>query len=162
MRAFIDGRSPVMAHGARAMPVWGYEFWIEEGADIEAETEARLLIDRLIEHLRSLQRPTAPEIDGAALYARFCSACHGIRGDGDGPVAGAMLVTMPNLRSLAERNDGAFPADAIASYIDGRRFPQAHGERQMPVWGEIFESVDEESSRMRIDALVEHLRGIQY
>jgi mono/diheme cytochrome c family protein len=52
----IDGRSVVIAHGTRFMPVWGYEFWVEEGADREAEAEVRQIIDRLIDYLRALQR----------------------------------------------------------------------------------------------------------
>jgi mono/diheme cytochrome c family protein len=149
------------------MPVWGYEFWIEEGADIAAERGARLLIDRIIEHMRDFQQSTDGQISGATTYAQYCSACHGTRAEGDGPVAEAMRVTMPNLRSLAERNDGDFPADAVASYIDGRRLPQAHGERYMPVWGEVFSSEVERrpnavDPQIRIDALVDFLRDIQY
>jgi len=53
----IDGRSPVIAHGTRRMPVWGAEFWIEEGGDIEAEARAREMIGRLIEFLESIQVP---------------------------------------------------------------------------------------------------------
>ena len=34
VRDMIDGRSPVLSHGPREMPVWGREFWVEEGADI--------------------------------------------------------------------------------------------------------------------------------
>lgn len=59
----IDGRSVVIsAHGTRVMPVWGYEFWIEEGADVEAEAEVRTVISRLIEYLRSIQvRPVSQQ-----------------------------------------------------------------------------------------------------
>ena len=52
----IDGRSVVIAHGTRYMPVWGYEFWVEEGADREAEQEVRQIIARLVDYLRALQR----------------------------------------------------------------------------------------------------------
>ena len=55
VREIIDGRSVVIAHGTRFMPVWGYEFWIEEGADIVAEEEAHIMIDRLVDYLRSIQ-----------------------------------------------------------------------------------------------------------
>jgi mono/diheme cytochrome c family protein len=59
IRESIDGRGVVItAHGTRFMPVWGYEFWIEEGADILAEERARETIDRLVEYLRSIQRGT--------------------------------------------------------------------------------------------------------
>jgi len=55
IRETIDGRSPVLAHGSRTMPVWGYEFWVEEGADITAESDARELIRRLVAYLESIQ-----------------------------------------------------------------------------------------------------------
>jgi mono/diheme cytochrome c family protein len=57
IRDVIDGRGiDTRAHGAREMPVWGYEFWIEEGADRAAQQAARDAINKLIEHLRSVQR----------------------------------------------------------------------------------------------------------
>ena len=37
------------------MPVWGYELWVEEGADITAESDARELIRRLVAYLESIQ-----------------------------------------------------------------------------------------------------------
>lgn len=55
IRETIDGRSLVVAHGTRFMPVWGYEFWIEEGADATAEAEARGVINRLVDYLRAIQ-----------------------------------------------------------------------------------------------------------
>lgn len=51
----IDGRSPVLAHGTRSMPVWGFEFWFEEGGDIEAEGRARTMIAALLDYLESIQ-----------------------------------------------------------------------------------------------------------
>ena len=57
VRETIDGRSLAMVHGPRYMPVWGYEFWIEEGADILAEEETRMVIARLVNFLRSIQQP---------------------------------------------------------------------------------------------------------
>jgi mono/diheme cytochrome c family protein len=63
VREIIDGRALVVAHGTRSMPVWGYEFWIEEGGDAPAEADARELIDRLVRHVRSVQEvqdPTDP------------------------------------------------------------------------------------------------------
>jgi len=55
LRETIDGRNLVIAHGARAMPVWGYEFWWEDGADVEAEATARETISKLLDFLRSIQ-----------------------------------------------------------------------------------------------------------
>lgn len=60
IREVIDGRSVVIAHGTRYMPVWGYEFWVEEGADVVAEEEARIMIDRLVNFLQSIQYAMDP------------------------------------------------------------------------------------------------------
>ena len=57
VRDVIDGRGIDMrAHGTRTMPVWGYEFWVEEGGDSVAQRAVRDAISKLVEHLRSLQR----------------------------------------------------------------------------------------------------------
>jgi mono/diheme cytochrome c family protein len=60
VRDVIDGRALVVAHGTRTMPVWGYEFWIEEGADAPAEADARELIDRLVRYVLSVQQIRDP------------------------------------------------------------------------------------------------------
>lgn len=55
IRDAIDGRGvEVVAHGTRVMPVWGYEFFVEEGADIIAETEVRDAIARLVDYIAEL------------------------------------------------------------------------------------------------------------
>jgi hypothetical protein len=57
VRDVIDGRGiDMQAHGTRTMPVWGYEFWVEEGADVNAQRVVRDAITKLVEHLRSVQR----------------------------------------------------------------------------------------------------------
>jgi mono/diheme cytochrome c family protein len=57
VRDVIDGRGiDTRAHGTREMPVWGYEFWVEEGGDVNAQRAVRDAINKLVEHLRSIQR----------------------------------------------------------------------------------------------------------
>ncbi len=57
VRDTIDGRGvDIRAHGTRAMPVWGYEFWVDEGGDVVAQKVVRAAINRLVDYLRSLQR----------------------------------------------------------------------------------------------------------
>ena len=56
VRKVIDGRERVVFHGTRYMPVWGYEFWVEEGADEAAEARVEIIVGNLIEYLRSIQR----------------------------------------------------------------------------------------------------------
>jgi mono/diheme cytochrome c family protein len=110
---------------------------------------------------------TLEQPSGERVFATHCASCHGTMGEGDGPVAPAISVAVPNLRALNQRYGGAFPADEVARYIDGRDLPDAHGERQMPVWGDVFEATENivsgaEAPATRIAALLEHLRAIQY
>lgn len=111
--------------------------------------------------------PAAVPPSGAMTFATHCASCHGAQGEGDGPVATTMAVAVPNLRVLAQRNGGEFPAEAVASYIDGRALPAAHGTRLMPVWGDVFAGtqrlvVDAASPEGRIAAVIDFLREIQY
>jgi mono/diheme cytochrome c family protein len=103
---------------------------------------------------------------GARLYFNHCAACHGEAGEGTGPVATSMRVTMPNLRTLARRNGGVFPADAVTAYVDGREMNMAHGDRQMPIWGDVFKGADQEAAprtvRRRIAAVVDFVSQLQY
>jgi mono/diheme cytochrome c family protein len=111
------------------------------------------------------QQPSAPS--GAATFATHCAACHGPNGEGDGPVAGTMRVTVPNLRTLTARNQGVFPAETVASYIDGRDLPASHGDRYMPIWGDVFDATgrlvnEATGADARIEAVVSYLRELQF
>ncbi|MCK6371402.1 MAG: c-type cytochrome [Gammaproteobacteria bacterium] len=70
---------------------------------------------------------------GAELYGRLCASCHGPAGRGDGPVAAALKVAVPDLARLG--GGAGFPADRVRDVIDGRAVISAHGTRTMPVWG---------------------------
>jgi mono/diheme cytochrome c family protein len=60
VREIIDGRAVLPAHGTRPMPVWGYELEAQAGAGeptaASPRDTAQTLIDRLVEHLRAMQR----------------------------------------------------------------------------------------------------------
>lgn len=54
VRGIIDGRADVKAHGPRAMPVWGEEFYVStEGI---GQRQARDRVDALTEYLRAMQQ----------------------------------------------------------------------------------------------------------
>jgi mono/diheme cytochrome c family protein len=108
----------------------------------------------------------AQEPTGASLFLTHCATCHGAEGEGGGPVASVMSISVPNLRAIAMRNGGVYPAGDVAAYIDGREQPAAHGSRTMPVWGDFLGAADaknaEESVRTRIAALVSFIERLQY
>lgn len=56
VRRTIDGRWDRRAHGARDMPVWGWQLYgsaVENDAEERARVDA--MIERLVEYLRSIQ-----------------------------------------------------------------------------------------------------------
>jgi len=75
---------------------------------------------------------------GKALYERYCASCHGTSGKGDGPVASALAVPPTNLTLLAQTR-GKLDEQHLMAVIDGRRLVAAHGPREMPVWGAVFD-----------------------
>ncbi len=107
-----------------------------------------------------------PPPSGADMFAIHCMSCHGPTGEGDGSVAAILTVSVPNLRTLTRRSGGEFPAAAVASYIDGRDLPVAHGDRLMPAWGDVFDATSEalpgaERAELRVQAVVEYVRELQ-
>lgn len=74
---------------------------------------------------------------GKALYARYCTACHGENADGDGPMRPVLVIRPADLRRLAVENDGVFPLRRVIWRIDGRDPVLSHGS-MMPVYGEVF------------------------
>ena len=53
VRGIIDGRADVKAHGTRAMPVWGQEFYVS--AEGVGQRQAKDRVDALTEYLRRMQ-----------------------------------------------------------------------------------------------------------
>ena len=75
---------------------------------------------------------------GRSAYLQYCGACHGPNGEGDG-IAGTLMKTKPtDLTRIAERNEGSFPFLKVMRFIDGTEDVRAHGDPDMPVWGEVF------------------------
>ena len=100
---------------------------------------------------------------GRQIYLDRCASCHGLTGEGDGPVAHALSTPPANLRRLSERFGNPLPEDQVARFIDGRAEVKAHGPRDMPVWGKRFyaETHNERAVRAMIAELVGYLQSIQ-
>jgi mono/diheme cytochrome c family protein len=92
---------------------------------------------------RGKEEQAARVAAGQRLFAAYCSSCHGALGLGNGPVAPALRTAPADLTRIAERNGGAFDPARVAAYIDGRTRIEAHGDREMPVWGRMFDDRNE-------------------
>lgn len=111
---------------------------------------------------------------GKMEYHSACASCHGLTGKGDdGPLKSLLTIPVPNLTVLAKNNKGVFPFDKVYQIIDGRQEVKAHGPRDMPVWGNAFNSQSslyfenyppqdsESAARSRIIAITEYLYRLQ-
>lgn len=111
---------------------------------------------------------------GKLEYEWNCAICHGLKGKGDGPYAdiGMLTVRVPDLTTLAKRNNGVFPLQRVYNVIDGTEALKAHGTRDMPIWGPVYraevakEYFDvpfnaEAYVRAHILALIEYINRLQ-
>lgn len=100
---------------------------------------------------------------GVDLYLRYCAACHGKDGKGDGPVAPALKAAPGDLTVLAQKNGGKFPLGEVRQLLGDRSSTPAHGSQEMPIWGPVFRrmSPDENVAKLRADNLMRYLESIQ-
>ena len=104
-------------------------------------------------------------------YDSNCVACHGNNLKG-GAYIEFLKVTPPDLTLLSKKNGGTFPLERVYSVIDGRHQVQAHGPRDMPIWGKDYQIKSgefyadnyhdpEAFVRGRILALIDYLNRMQ-
>jgi mono/diheme cytochrome c family protein len=75
---------------------------------------------------------------GKREYESNCAVCHGATGKGDGPYMKFMNYKAKganDLTLIARRNGGTFPFQKVYESIDGTSDVEAHGPRDMPIWG---------------------------
>ena len=88
---------------------------------------------------------TTPAEAGKMYYRQYCASCHGAGGKGDGPMAPALKAKTPDLTQLAK----------------------THGGKEMPAWGETFQSdvdgdaMQQAAIRGRLMLLTDYIRSIQ-
>ena len=106
-------------------------------------------------------RDVAP-IAGSDTFKAYCTVCHGIGGRGDGPAAKALKTPPADLTTIAKRHEGQFPYAATKAIIKGEEVYDAHGTREMPMWGPVFRSIDDAATvELRVNNLVRYLETIQ-
>ena len=102
-----------------------------------------------------------PASDARAMFDSYCAVCHGKTGVGDGPAAKALAKAPADLTRLSARNGGTYPEVKVKRYIEGADEVAAHGTRDMPMWGNLFNSLNRDTAQIRIQALSDLLKGMQ-
>lgn len=104
----------------------------------------------------------AGTLDGQALFNHYCAVCHGQDAKGSGPAADALKKAPADLTQIARKSGGSFPEIHVQRVIRGDDVVGAHGSRDMPIWGELFTSLQgRETAELRVNALMRYLEGIQ-
>jgi mono/diheme cytochrome c family protein len=101
---------------------------------------------------------------GKAMYTSYCAPCHGASGKGDGPAASEFKVPPANLTQLTKNNHGEFPSSHLWAILQFGAPAPAHGSSDMPVWGNLFRSLDPNDPvkvNQRIQNLVDYVKTLQ-
>ncbi len=121
----------------------------------------------------SSERKIDEDHPGYATYRRYCSNCHGVFADGQGPVAPILEIPPADLTRLWAKYGDPLRKDEIAAYIDGRARVASHGPGEMPVWGErLYEYLPEDDTEdvevknwarsVLIMRIVDYLEAVQH
>jgi len=165
------------AHGSQDMPVWGNIFR-DSG---QGAVAVQLRIYNLTRHIESIQDPPlvvgkvkvekpqpvyAHQINpasGAAMYRAYCASCHGANGSGKGPVASTLKHGAADITLLARNNGGRFPSEQVEQILGMNPGAEAHGSKEMPVWGNVFRAEREPRTTVlqRISNLTNYLKSLQ-
>ncbi len=101
------------------------------------------------------------------MYLKYCGACHGESGKGDGVVSGFLRPRPTDLTQIAKQAGGVYSSARVMQLIDGTKTVRAHGDPDMPVWGEVFRQQSNVSLTRRVEAqgklllIAEYLGKIQ-
>lgn len=117
---------------------------------------------------------SAEERIGENEFIKNCAVCHGANGKGEGPILDFLKQAPADLTQIRNRNGGLFPMQAVYDTIVDAGRTRAHGDSEMPIWGERYalEIIAEEgdygfgpgsrvTTRARVLELVFFLANIQ-
>lgn len=110
------------------------------------------------------QLPPSYVPSGKVMFKQYCASCHGADAKGRGPATPTLNTRVPDLTTLSKRHNGKFPYDYVESVLRFGPGVSAHGSPDMPVWGPIFqylENYNEAAVRQRIRNLCEYIESLQ-
>lgn len=112
---------------------------------------------------RAPAKPIA-SVQGVDTFKAYCASCHGPSAKGDGPAAKALSKAPADLTTIAKRHGGNFSVADVENTIRGTNELLAHGSREMPIWGPVFDSIssnDKALVQLKVTNLVTYLKSIQ-
>ena len=101
---------------------------------------------------------------GKEMFISYCAVCHGTDGKGGGPAANALKAPPADLTVLSRNNGGKYPSMKVSTAIRGDGGVTAHGSKEMPVWGSIFNAMSQGHGgvvQQRIANLTKYFESLQ-
>jgi len=113
--------------------------------------------------IKKVQPSRTSPSSGKDMFATYCAVCHGRDGKGGGPAVAALKMPPPDLTTLTRRNSGKFPELRVFNTINGDLNVPAHGSKDMPVWGDVFRSMERDNAaqQMRVSNLTKYIESLQ-
>jgi len=111
-------------------------------------------------------KPDAQVIaEGKSDFEWHCSACHGEKGKGDGPMAKMLIKPPADLTAIAKANGGTFPFWRVYRIIAGKAPVPGHETFQMPDFWKRFSGDEKEwkflPPHVRVLELTHYIESIQ-
>jgi hypothetical protein len=69
-------------------------------------------------------------------FMTLCADCHSADARGNGPLTKNLTKIPPDLTRIKQRAHGKFDEKAVYDWIPGLKMSDAHGTREMPIWGD--------------------------
>ncbi len=101
---------------------------------------------------------------GPEMFRSYCAACHGLDAKGTGPAAPALTKAPADLTLLARKHGGKYPAADVEYFITGETVKEAHGSRDMPIWGDVFRGLGANQgtiTQLRVKNLSDYIGTLQ-
>ena len=105
--------------------------------------------------------PYSDPVSGTQMYKDYCASCHGMSGKGDGPAVEFLKEAPPDLRTLARRHNGKYPARDVAGTLLFGTKSHAHGTVDMPLWGDLFTLQNAHVAHLRVRNIAAHIESLQ-
>jgi mono/diheme cytochrome c family protein len=119
---------------------------------------------RTTKSLKTVPLPYTHPDSGTQMFKDYCASCHGVDGRGHGPAVMFLKAPPPDLRTMAQRNNGKYPAAKVGSMLRFGPGSKAHGALHMPTWGPLFRSLDPDNALvadLRVRNLTGFIKSIQ-
>ncbi len=108
-------------------------------------------------------KKTSPA-DGKAMYASYCTPCHGVDGKGHGKLSSSLKTPPTDISMLSKNHGGVYPKQHVIGVLSHGASVTGHNKPGMPDWGATLGSMDQNdklSTTLRIHNLSEYLETLQ-